>query len=71
MFFIFLRDVQDDNFGDKHFNFDVDGHNYYILRYVKILDSINSEGFAFFFTFLRPKFADNGVVGVCGAALAP
>ncbi|CAG9529870.1 unnamed protein product [Cercopithifilaria johnstoni] len=31
-FFLLYRDVQDDNFGDKHFNFNVDGHNYCILR---------------------------------------
>ncbi|CAJ0573304.1 unnamed protein product, partial [Mesorhabditis spiculigera] len=31
-YFIRYRDIQDDNFGEKHFNFCVDGHNYHILR---------------------------------------
>uniref|UniRef100_A0A1I8AUB0 RSN1_7TM domain-containing protein n=1 Tax=Steinernema glaseri TaxID=37863 RepID=A0A1I8AUB0_9BILA len=31
-YFIAYRRIQDDNFGEKHFNFDVDGHNYHVLR---------------------------------------
>ncbi|KAM3721105.1 Uncharacterized protein ACO02O_08952 [Dirofilaria immitis] len=31
-FFLLYREIQDDNFGDKRFNFNIDGHNYCILR---------------------------------------
>lgn len=31
-YFIAYKHIQDDNFGEKHFNFDVDGHNYHVLR---------------------------------------
>uniref|UniRef100_A0A914VNK9 Uncharacterized protein n=1 Tax=Plectus sambesii TaxID=2011161 RepID=A0A914VNK9_9BILA len=31
-YFIEYRCIQDDNFGQKHFNFSVDGHNYHVLR---------------------------------------
>ncbi|KAK0424395.1 hypothetical protein QR680_008654 [Steinernema hermaphroditum] len=31
-FFVAYRCIQDNHFGEKHFNFDVDGHNYHVLR---------------------------------------
>ncbi|CAI4226804.1 unnamed protein product [Auanema sp. JU1783] len=31
-YFIQYRSIQDDDYGQKHFNFKVDGHNYHILR---------------------------------------
>ncbi|VDM43745.1 unnamed protein product [Toxocara canis] len=31
-YFIAYREVQDDDFGEKYFNFAIDGHNYHILR---------------------------------------
>jgi len=31
-FFIRYRNIQDDQIGEKHFNFQVDQHNYHILR---------------------------------------
>ncbi|MFH4974851.1 hypothetical protein AB6A40_001560 [Gnathostoma spinigerum] len=31
-FFVAYRHVQDDSFGEKHFNFAVDGYNYQVLR---------------------------------------
>uniref|UniRef100_A0A915E6X2 Uncharacterized protein n=1 Tax=Ditylenchus dipsaci TaxID=166011 RepID=A0A915E6X2_9BILA len=31
-FFLPYKHVQDDLFGEKHINFDVDGHNYHMLR---------------------------------------
>ncbi|KAH7723562.1 hypothetical protein AAVH_09041 [Aphelenchoides avenae] len=31
-FFLPYGHIQDNDFGEKHFNFDVDGHNYHVLR---------------------------------------